>query len=160
MNRSPLFKTQFLIHVQLLCVFVYLFPKKWTGQNVDIYLRKQRKASLDNIPRTKALIIEFLNSLNFLNTFTTSEKKNVSQTIYHSDILLQLTRKNISRIFFFKLFTEFLFFRLYLELCYLKTFLQTLMLQFCLIIISINFIFFMLQYYKKAYTKRKTFSLF
>ena len=44
------------------CLFT---SKKWTGQNVEENREKQ----------TKALLNEFLSSLNFLNTFTINEKK-------------------------------------------------------------------------------------
>ena len=76
--------------------------------------------------KSPSFFIEFLNSLNFLNSFI--QQKKLVIKICFSDILPRnkCSRNILLRNSIFKNFKTFLLFRLYLELYYLKTFLQSL----------------------------------
>ena len=71
-QRSSLFKGQFLIHDPILMCFCLFTPEYWTV-DTDLGKQKEKKktTSLDKYSGDKSpsLFIEFLNSLNYLNTF-------------------------------------------------------------------------------------------
>ena len=51
----------------------------------------------------KTLSIQYLNGLNFLNTFNWPKKKFFFETVYYLNILLLLTRKTSSEMLFSKI---------------------------------------------------------
>ena len=71
-QRSQLFEGRFSIHVPNPMCFCLFSSKQWTCQPADMYLRKQKKVSLETfcpVEKKPSLFAEFLNGLNFFNAF-------------------------------------------------------------------------------------------
>ena len=70
---SDLFNKKTVIHISTRMCFCLFISEKWIFQTADTYLGKLKTASLGSCgcltDKSPSLFTEFLNSLNFLNTF-------------------------------------------------------------------------------------------